>query len=68
LGFAGTDKGGISTPLGEGKGAIAARSAKLMPLTSVSDKPAATTKVRRTLENDRFIQMSLNVFVLFIVI
>jgi hypothetical protein len=39
-----------------------------MPLARVSDKPAATTKERRTLENDRFILMSLNVFVLFIVV
>jgi hypothetical protein len=61
------DDGGISTPLAEGNGAMGARSARLIPLARVSDKPAATTKVRRTLENDRFIQMSLNVFVLFIV-
>ena len=61
FGFAGTDDGGISTPLGDGNGAIAARSAKATPLTTVSDKPKVTTKVPSNLENDRFIKMSLNV-------
>jgi hypothetical protein len=56
FGFAGTDDGGTSTPLGDGKGAIGARSAKAIPLTSVSDKPKVTTKIPSTLENDRFIK------------
>ena len=70
LGFAGTEEGGMSTPLGEGNGAIGARSAKATPPTIVSDKPKDTTKAPSTLENDRFIKMSLNVIdviVLFIV-
>jgi hypothetical protein len=59
---------GKSIPLGLGNGGIGARSAMATPLSKLSDTPKAKTRERVALINDRFIQISLNVLVLFIVV